>query len=313
MDLRQLEYFVAVAEECHFTRAAERMHIGQSGLSASIQALEQELGVDLFVRTTRNVELTEVGRAFLEETQRVLAAVRSARDTVTAMQNLAHGRVCIGAMQTLPPILKLPQVLGAFHVAYPGIDIHICQNTADDLVVEVQQGELDFALVALIDEPPRGLCVSPLVQEPMVVLLPNHHPLTARNDLSIDDLAGYPSVDLKPAWTTRQLVDRAFAEAGIERQSSVVVNDTYTLIDLVANGLGFAMVPRSLAEQATAATWLPLRQPPTCTLALVTLRNAITNPAARAFLGTMATEVPELAIPDKVKPLPVSSPTLALS
>lgn len=297
MELRQLEYFVAVAEENHFTRAAQRMHIGQSGLSAAIQSLEQELGVNLFVRTTRNVELTEVGRAFFEETQRVLTAVRSAKETITAMQGLENGRVALGTMPTLPPVLNLPKVLGAFHTVYPGIDIHLCQNKSEVLIEEVRYGDLDVALVALVGNKPKGLCVTELVSEPMVMICDPNHPLATRQEIDLIELADQSTVDLKPAWATRQMVDQAFNKANIERHIRVIVNDTHALLELVANRLGIAIVPQSLAERGKGIATIPLVNAPIWTLALVTLRTEITNPAARAFLAVLANEMPEINIP----------------
>src|SRR5690349_8323190 len=122
MELRQLEHFVAVAEEGHFTRAARRVHIVQSGLSASVRALERELGAQLLTRTTRRVALTEAGRALLEEARRTLAAAAAAREAVAAVQGVLRGRIAVGTLQASVAV-DLPAALGRFHAAHPGVEI----------------------------------------------------------------------------------------------------------------------------------------------------------------------------------------------
>ncbi|MEV1204335.1 LysR family transcriptional regulator, partial [Microbispora rosea] len=124
MELRQLRYFVAVAEESHFTRAADRLRIAQSGLSASIRALERELGADLFRRNTRQVRLTPEGRALLVEARRALAASDAARDAVAAVQGLLRGSLSIGSLQCLHAV-NLPAVLAGFVESHPGLDIRL--------------------------------------------------------------------------------------------------------------------------------------------------------------------------------------------
>src|ERR1700723_2691915 len=119
MDLRQLEYFVAVADQQHFTRAAARMNVVQSGLSASIRALEDEFGAPLFLRTTRKVALTPMGQAFLTEAKRVLAAAADAKKLVADMRGLRRGRLSIGSIQGLFPLLVIANLMGRFHTSCP--------------------------------------------------------------------------------------------------------------------------------------------------------------------------------------------------
>ena len=114
MELRQLQHFVAVAEEMHFTRAARRVNIVQSALSTSIRALEEELATKLFMRNTRQVQLTTAGRVFLDKARLALEAVREARDAVAAVQGLTRGRLAIGTVQSLPAFVDLPALLASF-------------------------------------------------------------------------------------------------------------------------------------------------------------------------------------------------------
>src|SRR5262245_46069035 len=124
MELRHLEYFVAVAEERHFTRAAERMGVAQSGLSASIRSLERELDADLFVRHTRRVELTDAGRALLTEANRTLASAAAAREAVDAVRGLVRGSLSVGSEQCLG-VIDLPPLLASFRRAHPGVEISL--------------------------------------------------------------------------------------------------------------------------------------------------------------------------------------------
>jgi DNA-binding transcriptional LysR family regulator len=161
MDLRQLEFFVAVASEKNFTRAAGRLHIVQSGLSASIHALEHELGAALFIRTTRRVELTPIGRAFLVEANRVLAAATDARHVVDEMRGLHRGTLSIGMFHALAPLLDIADILGRFRAACPGVEIRLASGGSMKLIERVRGGELDLALAQLTGPAPPGLRVRP--------------------------------------------------------------------------------------------------------------------------------------------------------
>ena len=243
MELRQLEHFVAAAEERHFTRAARRLHIVQSGLSASIRSLERELGAPLFVRSTRRVELTQAGLALLPEARRTLAAAAAAGDAVAAVQGLLRGTLAVGTMQILPPAVDLVAVLGRFHAEHPGVELRLRQAGTGTLLEEVAAGALDLALVAPVGRTPRGLVVRRLASDPLLVACAPAHPLASRGQLDLADLAGEPFVDFQPDWGLRMLVDQQLAAAGLDRHTALEVNDLPTLLELVAHGLGVALVP----------------------------------------------------------------------
>jgi len=156
MELRQLEYFVAVAEEANFTRAAERVHISQSGVSAQIRQLERDLGADLIDRSGRVVTLTTAGEAALEHARAALAAVSSVRSAVDDVAGLMRGRLVVG-MVTACTVTPLFDALAAFHRAYPGIEIALAEDTSDRLVDAVRTGLMDVALAATAGAPPSGL------------------------------------------------------------------------------------------------------------------------------------------------------------
>jgi DNA-binding transcriptional LysR family regulator len=252
VELRHLEYFVAVAEERHFTRAAERLMVSQSGLSASVRALERELGAQLFTRSTRSVELTGPGRALLAEASRTLASVRAAKEAVAAVQGLLRGTLFVGTEQCIAGV-NVPALLARFHSEHPQVEIRLRQAGSATLVDEVAAGRLDLAFVALCGRPPQGVRLLPLTREPMVLLCPPDHPLADAGKVEWSELSGEHFVDFHPDWGARELTDRAFDVARTERQVTLEVNDVHSLIDLVGHGLGIAVVPRPIARKKQAA------------------------------------------------------------
>jgi DNA-binding transcriptional LysR family regulator len=248
MDLKQLEYFVAVAEERHFTRAAQRLNVVQSGLSQTIRSLEEELGGPLFVRTTRSVALTVAGGVLLEEAHRVLDAARSARMAVTQVHGLTRGRLRIGAIQSLAPFIDLPTTLGRFREAFGGIDIELRFDGSSNLLEQVRDGHLDIAFTQPPTAPVADVVTKLLVCEGLVAVCPPKHRLAGAHDVSLSDLAQESYIDLRADWGMRQLIDEAFAAAGLSRRTGFEVNDMGMLLELAAQGLGVALVPESIAK-----------------------------------------------------------------
>ena len=203
MDLRQLEHFVAVAQERHFTRAAAKLHIVQSGLSASIRALEEEMGATLFLRTTRRVNLTPAGAAFLSEAQRVLCAAEAARNAVAEVQGLKRGRLLVGAIQGLAPFIDLPRLLGVFRREYPQVDIQLRFDDTAALIEGVLDGRLDIAFTQFVETPPPELAARMLACDPLVLACPATTALPAS---AISALMPSPA---KPSSTSRPATARA--------------------------------------------------------------------------------------------------------
>lgn len=247
MELRHLEYFVAVAEERHFTRAAERLRIAQSGLSASIRSLERELNAELFVRHTRRVELTDAGRALLTEANRTLAGAAAARDAVAAVRGLLRGRLTVGTEQCLG-VIDLPPLLASFRRAHPGVDIRLKYAGSGQLTEEIRQGRLNVAFVALPGASPEGVRLRPLATEEMTLLTHPAHRLAADEVVDLAALADEEFVDFSGDWGARRVNDRAMPD----RRVSVEVNDVHTLLDFVHQGLGIAVVPAPVTRKPHA-------------------------------------------------------------
>jgi DNA-binding transcriptional LysR family regulator len=247
VDLKQLEHFVAVAEERHFTRASRRLNLVQSGLSASIRALEEDLGGPLFIRSTRRVDLTPAGEVLFDEARRVLAAARDARHAVTEVHGLARGRLRIGAIHGLAPFVDLPAALGQFRAAFGGIDIELTLDGSRALIDEVREGRLDVAFTQPSDPQPDDLGSRMFACEGMVIVCSAHHEFAGMSGLKLSDLSDETFADLRPEWSVRRLVDRSFADAGLQRRTGFEVNDIPMLLELAAQGLAIAMVPESVA------------------------------------------------------------------
>ncbi|MFF7813476.1 LysR family transcriptional regulator [Streptomyces sp. NPDC007945] len=291
MELRHLQHFVAVAEERHFTRAAERLMVSQSGLSASVRALERELRAPLFLRTTRQVTLTEAGRALLREAERILAQVRTAREAVAAVQGVLRGTLALGTEQCVAGVYAAG-LLAAFRRLHPDVEIRLRQSGSLDLAEEVSGGRLDlaFAYRAQSRDDSDRLRAVPLATEPMTLLCHPAHPLaTVGAPVAPDDLAGEVFVDFHPDWGPRRATDAAFAASGVRRTVALEVNDVHTLLDLVDENLGVAAVPRHFRQKRETLRALPVKGVGATvyeTVALLPPPHA-TSPAARALMALL--------------------------
>ncbi|MFJ4623225.1 LysR family transcriptional regulator [Streptomyces sp. NPDC088812] len=289
MELRHLQHFVAVAEDQHFTRAAERLMVSQSGLSASIRTLERELRAPLFVRTTRRVTLTEAGRALLAEAERILAQVRAAHEAVAAVQGVVRGTLSVGTEQCIAGV-HVAGLLAAFRRRHPDVEIRLRQTGSGALADEVAAGRLDLAFAYRTrgdGDQPRSV---PLAGEPMYVLChPDHRLAGAAAALTPADVADEVFVDFHPDWGPRRATDAAFAAAGAHRTVALEVNDVHSLLDLVDENLGIAVVPRHFRHKRQALTALPLKGVGEVvyeTVALLPPPQA-TSPAARALMALL--------------------------
>lgn len=292
MELRHLQHFVAVAEDQHFTRAAERLMVSQSGLSASIRALERELRAPLFVRTTRRVTLTEAGRALLTEAERILAQVRAARDAVAAVQGVLRGTLSLGTEQCIAGVCVAP-LLAAFRRRHPDVEIRLRQAVRR-WPRRSRLYRLDLAFAVTTQADTDQLRCLPLTSEPMTVLCHPAHRLAEGGAVTPQELGGEDFVDFHPDWGPRRTTDSAFAAAGVHRTVALEVNDVHSLLDLVQEGLGIAVVPRHFGHkrEASALTALPLKDAAETsyeTVAMLPPPDA-TSPAARALMEVLESE-----------------------
>jgi DNA-binding transcriptional LysR family regulator len=287
MELRQLEHFVAAAEELQFTRAARRVHVVQSTLSASIRALERELGVTLFRRTTRHVELTDAGRVFASDAQRVLAAVADARDGLQRVQGLLSGRLSIGTGQYVGR-LDIPELLAGFCAEHPEVEIKLRQGAAGELADEVREGKLDLVLAAMPDELPSDLAATPLGSVPMVLACAVGHRLCQRRLVRLEELADETFVDFPGSWASRMCVDRTFTALEIDRRVAFETNDIIGLLNLVSHDLGIAIVPGGFATIGAEVEFVQIAKAPMLEYAVITRRGARMSAVSQGFLAMVA-------------------------
>jgi len=248
VELRQLEHFIAVASEQHFTRAAEAMQISQSGLSASVRALEHELGTPLFTRSTRRVVLTQAGRALLEEARRTVASAAAARNAVQAVRGVLGGTLSVGTEQCLG-VVDLGSELARFRSEHPGVEIRLGFDGSADLVERVASGQMDLAMVAESGSLPPGVRTERLSTESFVILCDPGHRFADLKSVTLDEIAEEPQVGFLPGWAARSIAERAFTAAGLQTRVTMEVNDVHTLLDLVGHGLGVAVVPEHFKEK----------------------------------------------------------------
>ncbi|WP_308467283.1 LysR family transcriptional regulator [Rathayibacter soli] len=288
MELRQLEHFLAVAQERHFTRAADALRISQSGLSASIRALETELGASLFTRSTRRVELTQAGVALLTESIRTVASASAAREAVAAVRDVLSGTLTVGTEQCLGAI-DLPEQLARFRQQHPGVRINLGFAGSTQLLDALATGRQDLAVLAVCGPTPQGVRLETVSTEPFVVLCSPRCALAAERSTTLADLAAETFVGFQADWAARVLVDRAFDAERLGHTVELEVNDVGTLLDLIEHDLGVAVVPAHFAhKRPERLAAVPLR----ATGLEWTVAIAIPeqpSPAARALLGQLET------------------------
>lgn len=245
MELRQLRYFVAVCDDGNFTRAAERLHVVQSAVSAAIKALESELRVSLFDRSSKRMDLTEAGQAFLPRARATLDAAQSAQDVVDEVRGGLRGTVRVGTMTSVVAI-DVPGVIGRFHRAHPEVVLQLraTMRGSAGLATALADGTLDLAFLSAGRQLPAGLVLHPLFSCPIDLLVPADHRLAARAGVSVDDIADEDFIDFPEGFGNRQVMDRAFEAAGRNRRVVVEISDVAEAAGYVRAGLGVALVPR---------------------------------------------------------------------
>jgi DNA-binding transcriptional LysR family regulator len=261
MELRHLRYFVAVAEELHFTRAALRLNMAQPPLSQQIRALEEELGVQLFVRTRRSVALTDAGHALLERSREMLA---TAQALPLQLQRVARGEVGllrIGFSSTLPLTKVLRDVVADHRRSHPDVALNLREMHSQLQFDSLRRGELDVGLVRYNERAPEGIRLRLLRRDPLRLVVPAGHRFARRKSVSIADcrdeaFIGFPG---DAGTGTGPLLKRLAAQAGFEPRIAQEAREATTQIGLVAAGLGIAVLPAPLeAVRIEGVHYVPL-------------------------------------------------------
>jgi DNA-binding transcriptional LysR family regulator len=287
VELRHLAVFVAVAEERSFSRAAERLHVVQSAVSAAIRGLEREWGVTLFHRTTHHVELSAEGRTLLPEARAALLAAEAVEHAADEVRGGLRGTVRVGIMQATRRAggISVAAAISAFRAQYPGVDVEVRQGASVDQAAAVRSGELDVAFVGLPDRKLPGLAVDVLVEPEMRVACHAGHRLAGRASVELAALAGEPFAELPPTWGIRVANDRAFAAAGVHRTIAYEINDVATVMDFVRHGLAVAIMTPVFAAADERIAFVAIRHhAPRFTVSIVAPTTRRASPAARAFV-----------------------------
>lgn len=287
MELQQLRYVIAVAEEKNFTRAAERCFVVQSSLSHQIKALEHELGVTLFARSSRRVELTAAGHVFLVHARASLDAAERAASEAAAANGQIRGTLTVGVIPTVTAI-DIPAALGQFHRTHPHARISLRGGGSDEFIDAISAGRMDVAVLGLPDStPPTGVSTRVLAREQLVAVVSTGHPLAGRRRLRLDDLADDVFVDFPEGTPGRVQSDLAFRAAGVRRDVAFEVMSTDLILDLVRQGLVMAMLsPAVIPNDADDLRTIPVTAGPT-RVEYLAWSSFNPSPAAQAFLDTL--------------------------
>ncbi|MFE2324097.1 LysR family transcriptional regulator [Streptomyces sp. NPDC059385] len=302
MDIRQLRYFVTVAEEANFTRAAARLHLAQPGLSSQVRQLERELGHRLLDRSGRSVTLTEVGEAVLPYARAALAAVEAVRQTADEFTGLLRGRVALGLVSGAAAAgsgFDVAAVLAGFHEEHPRVEIALTEDNSERMLIALHRGELDIAVIGLADEePPPGVSLQVVADVPLVVAVaPDDPALTSpdRTSIALAELRDRPLISTPRGTGLRGVFDRACAGAGFRPRIAFEGSAPPFLAQLAARGLGVAVVPEFPADAAAAlgVRTLEVTEPRLRARAAIAWRSdGPSGPAAAAFLDLLRGSFP---------------------
>ena len=287
MNLQQLRYFLATAEHGSFTAAARSLYLAQPSLSEQVRQLEAELGVDLFARVGRGIVLTEAGRAFRPEAERVLAGVERARDAVRDVRELRGGTLSFGMFGTASGYL-IADLAGDFRKRHPDVRLRLVGQNSSRVADAVRSGRLEAGLVVLpVDD--DGLEVRPVHREELIVV--SRTPERVGERMTIEKLAELPLVLYDAEYgladpMRRQLAERAQL-AGVTLRSVVEVEDLEAAVQLVARGIGDTVVPRAVLRTLRSARSFhsaSFEDPLWETFAFIARRDAPVSPATRVFV-----------------------------
>jgi DNA-binding transcriptional LysR family regulator len=292
MELRHLEYFVAVAAELNFSRAAQRVHVVQSALSASVGRLENELGVEVFDRSKRQISLTPAGEVFLTHARQVMHTVVRARTSMEAFRDQLTGNITLGTLMSWGT-LNMPAALEEFRNANPLVAVRLRQSVTGSTghLAAIADGQMDLALVSINAPGSPLVTLRELMREPMVFVCDGDHPLAHRRRVELADLGGYDFIHFPTGWGIRQRLDRGFAAAGAHPVSAYEVADYAITAELIRHRLAATIVPASVAARFPDLHTIPLRPAMTWTLSVATAASQNANRTIIALVDTLARHV----------------------
>src|SRR5436190_3405061 len=284
MEIHQLRYFVAVAEEGSFSRAADREHVAQPSLSQQIQKLEAEMDHRLFDRLPRSVVVTEAGKCLLEYARKILAEIAEARRCLDDLKHDIAGRLTVGAIPTMAPYV-LPELIGKFQTRYPKVDLEILEDTTESLALRLEDGTLDIAIMSTCHQS-TTLEPYPLGKEALLLLLPNQHRLAKKKKINWSDLKSEKFLLLHEVHCLSAQVCELLATHNLRPELALRGAQLATIAQMVATGMGVSLVPQMMVDRQLPSGCVALPfAPPAPSRELNLLRNPLRleTKAAAAF------------------------------
>ena len=246
MELHQLRYFVAVADEGSFSRAAAKVRVAQPSLSQQIKKLEAEMGQPLFDRLPRSVVLTEAGRCLVDYARQILASIGDARRCVDELKGEVAGRVAVGAIPTIAPYV-LPELVVTFQNQYPDVILEIVEDVTDRITRRIELGELDVALASTC-QPSPTLRRESLGTEPLLALVPEEHPLAKKDLIEFDDLKSQRFLLLHEMHCLSQQVNHLLESRRLRPEIALAGSQLSTIANMVAASIGVSIVPQMMVK-----------------------------------------------------------------
>ncbi|WP_339158364.1 LysR substrate-binding domain-containing protein [Paenibacillus sp. FSL W8-0186] len=292
MELRQLEYFMAVCHELHFTRAAEKLGIAQPSLSQQIRLLEHEIGTPLFDRIGKKTVITEAGKTLLHHSYNVFHELSQARAAISEIQGLKRGTLKIGALLTVVNYLLPPTVIG-FHRSYPNVELSVLGLRTGDIYNGLLENELDLGIVYLPMEH-DDLETIPLFKENLALAVPVDHPIAQRPFVTLDILKETPSVLLPNTYFLRQLINEQCRALAFAPQPVMEMTTMESIINMVVQGLGVTILPKGYLDYIgnPHIQTIPIQNPvPTTQIGVVYRKNKYLCAASRVFMEQLITTI----------------------
>jgi LysR family transcriptional regulator, hydrogen peroxide-inducible genes activator len=246
MEIHQLRYFVAVADEGSFSRAAAKVRVAQPSLSQQIRKLEAEVGQPLFDRLPRSVVLTEAGRCLMDYARQILASINDARRCVDELRGEIAGNLAVGAIPTIAPYV-LPELVVTFQKHYPQVTLEIVEDVTSGITRRIEAGELDVAIASTCQQTPT-LRRESLSAEPLLALLPEDHPMAKKALIELDDLKSQRFLLLHEMHCLSQQVNHLLESRRLRPEIALAGSQLTTIANMVAAAIGVSIVPQMMVK-----------------------------------------------------------------
>ena len=283
IELRHLRYFLAVAETSHFTKAAAKLHVTQPTLSHQIRQLEGQLNLPLFDRIGRRVRLTAAGELLLPHARRVLKELEDAQCALGELHQLKRGELNVGIVQTVNACV-IPEIVGHFSAAHPGVRVNCFELAVEDIESGLHAGKLHLG-ISFFPPVQNGLAGEKLFTEELVGVVPKEHALAKRKRLRVSEIASQDLVLLSQKYCTRQLIDHAFLEAGVQPRVRIEMNSVERILSTVLQAQLATLLPSlALCQKDAGLRAIPLINPtPRRAIGILWPKGAQRRAAAQSF------------------------------